>query len=75
MHFNSLSDYAESLKLITFVVVLFQVIENRKSALSKKNGHPLPQPIGLITQEGPRGHGGNTRGGCPFLLHGKDIGC
>lgn len=36
VHFNSWSDYAESLKLITFVVVLFQVIENWKSALSEK---------------------------------------
>lgn len=30
--FNSLSAYAESLKLITFVVFLFQLIENCKSA-------------------------------------------
>lgn len=31
--FNPLSDYAESLKLITFVVFLFWVIENYKSVL------------------------------------------
>lgn len=31
--FNPLSDYAESLKLITFVVFLFWVIENSKSVL------------------------------------------
>lgn len=31
--FNPLSDYAESLELITFVVFLFLVIENSKSVL------------------------------------------
>ncbi len=36
MHFKSLSDYAESLKLITFMVFLFPVFENYKSALSEK---------------------------------------
>ena len=36
VQFNSLSDYADSLKMITFLVFLFQIIENCKSALSKK---------------------------------------
>ncbi len=34
--FNCLSDYAESLKLMTFVVFLFWVIEQRKSALPEE---------------------------------------
>lgn len=36
VQFNSLSGYAESLKLITSAVFLFRVIENCKSALSEK---------------------------------------
>ncbi len=36
MQFNSSSAYAESLKLITFMVFLFQIIESCKSALSEK---------------------------------------
>ncbi len=36
MQFNTLSDFAESLKLITYVVFLFRVTENCKSLLSKK---------------------------------------
>ena len=36
VQFNSLSDYAESLKLITFVALLFRVIEHCKSAGSEK---------------------------------------
>lgn len=36
VQFNSLSDYVESLKLITFVVFIFQIIENCKSVLSEK---------------------------------------
>ncbi len=33
LHFNSLSDYAQSLKLISFVVILFQITDNFKSAI------------------------------------------
>ncbi len=40
-------DYAESLKLITFVVFLFLVIENCKSALSEKTDN-----IGLCAGDG-----------------------
>lgn len=36
MQFNLLSDYAESLKFITFVVFLLWVTENSKSALCGK---------------------------------------
>lgn len=38
VQFNSLSYYAESFESITFVIFLFQVIKNCKSALSEKNG-------------------------------------
>ncbi len=36
LQFTSLSDYAECLKRVTFVVFLFQVTENCKPALSGK---------------------------------------
>lgn len=38
MQFNSLSDNAERLKFLTFVVFLFQIIKNGKFALSEKMG-------------------------------------
>ncbi len=36
VQFSTLSDYADSLRLITFVVFLFRAIENCKSTLSEK---------------------------------------
>ncbi len=36
MQFNAWNDYAESLRLLSFVVFLFQFIKNCKSALPEK---------------------------------------
>lgn len=49
---NSLSDCAESLYFITFVVFLFQVIENCTSALSEKWVWPLcSHLLPLVTED------------------------
>lgn len=37
-HFNSLSDYAENMKLITLVVFMFWVIKKLQSALCERTG-------------------------------------
>lgn len=37
--------------------------------------HLLLWPVGLLTQEGPRRHNGNTKGGYLFLQHVEDVGC
>lgn len=79
MQFNSLGN-AERLKLITFVVFLFRVMENCKSALSEKRDN-----IGLCavicylgpkdTQGGHRGHCGSNRGGCHLWQLGVEVDC
>lgn len=42
---NYLSDYAESVKFITFVVFLFQIIENCKAALYEKMDNFSPHAV------------------------------
>ena len=61
--------------VLTFVAFLFQIVENRKSALSDKmEDIGFSAAIRYLSQGGPGGHGGNTRGSCPFLRHGQEVG-